>query len=91
MKKYNSDQIESIKIRLSENSNPICFKTKLNELVKNGMTEQEARNYINTTDFDMEIYYEEDYGLFMVEADAVEGTSIFSPYSKEEMEEPDED
>jgi hypothetical protein len=92
MKKYNSSEVESIHVLLSETKNPICFKNKLNELINQaGMTEQEARNFINTTEFELEVYYEEGQGLFAVESEAVESTEIFSPYSKEQLDEADED
>ena len=56
-----------------------------------GMTEAEARNYINTTEFELEIYYEQNLGLFAVESEAVECAIIFSPYTAEEMEDVDDD
>ena len=92
MKKYNAQEVETITVILSETKNPICFKNKMNELITQaGMTETEARNYINTTEFELEIYYEENLGLFAVESEAVESCEIFSPYTGEELEEADED
>jgi hypothetical protein len=35
------------------------------------------------------LYYSPDLGLFAVEAEAVESTTIFDPYTGEEMEDPE--
>ena len=39
-------------------------------------------------EIELEVYYEVGYGLFAVEADAVESADIYSPYSGELCEEP---
>lgn len=87
LKKNEVEQVEIIEIILSPEKFPIAYAAKKRELVKNGMTEVEADKYIRTTPIAMEVYYEEDYGLFLVESEAVECATIYSPYTKEEMEE----
>lgn len=91
MKKHNSDQYESIQVKLDEFKHPIAFRNKVAELIESGMTEAEAKTFVRTTPFELELYYQKDSGLFGVEAEAVEsGGPIFSPYSGEEMEDADE-
>lgn len=90
MKKNNSDQYESIMVKLDEFKHPIAFKTKLDELIESGMTAEEARVFIQTTPIELEIYYQKDSGLFAVEAEAVDSGTVYSPYSGEELEEAEE-
>ena len=90
MKKYSANNIESFDFYLSETKNPMSFKTKLEELIESGLTEQEARTYILSTPIEMEIYYEKNVGLFMIESEAVESCPIFDPYTGEALEENDE-
>ncbi len=77
----------SIAFFLSEKYHPIAYSNKLEELVELGMSVSEARNHIDTTPIDLEIYYEKGKGLFAVECDVVEkGGDIYSPYSKTKLE-----
>jgi hypothetical protein len=50
-------------------------------------SEEEAIKWIETTPFELELYYEKGYGLFAVEAEAVENTDVHSPYSDAILEE----
>jgi len=93
MKKNSAENYECINVYLSEEKTPIAFATKLKELMEQKVfdNEDEAKKWIRTTPFEMEIYYSFGYGLFMVEAEAVEGgANIYDPYSTEILEE-DED
>jgi len=89
MKKYNSDEIESITVSLSKEKTPIAWENKVQCLMKSGLSREEAEVEA-TCDIELEIYYEIEYGLFAVESGAVESTSIISPYSGNELEESDE-
>lgn len=73
-------------IYLSETKHPIAFKNKLEELVESGLSESEARNFITTTPFRLEIYYQKNCGLFAVESDACDCSKVYSPYTADEME-----
>lgn len=78
---------EIIEVFLSETEHPKAFKVK--ELVEEcGMTEEEAKDFIRTTPFSLELYYHVNQGLFGVESDAVEayGNEIYSPYTGEECD-----
>ena len=74
---------ETIQVRLTEETFPTAFKAKLEELIGQGMTEEDARRWILSTPIVLELYYEKDSGLFAVESDALESCpeSIHSPYS----------
>ena len=90
--KVNSpEQYESIMIILNENKYPIAHQKKLEELMEQGAfrSEAEAKEWINTTPIELELYYEKHSGLFGVEAEAVENASesLCSPYTKAEFEE----
>ena len=89
---HNVDEYESILVRLDREHTPLAFNAKLHELMNCGAfdTEEEAIKWIEETPFEMEMYYEEGYGLFLVEAEAVEAGGVFSPYSKKEIVEEDE-
>lgn len=80
---------EVIEVYLSETNHPIAFNAKVKELVEqSGMTEKEAKEYVRTTPFTIELYYHAGQGLFGVESEAVEpyGNEIYSPYTGEECD-----
>ena len=91
MKLNNPENYESIKVRLSQEKTPIAFGEKVKELVGCGLSKEEAEEQVSQTEFELEFYYEKDFGLFAVEADAVGGgADIFSPYSREQLEDSDD-
>ena len=83
IKMNNADNYESINITLSKENTPIAYQNKLDELMdcKAFDTQAEAEAWLNETPIELELYYENGYGLFGVEAEAVENTEIKSPYS----------
>lgn len=85
------EQYESFMIILNENKYPIAHQKKLEELMEQGAFEsvEAAKEWINTTPIELELYYEKHSGLFAVEAEAVESIShtLCSPYTKAEFEE----
>ena len=83
IKMNNADNYESINITLSRENTPIAYQNKLDELMdcKAFDTQAEAEAWLNETPIELELYYENGYGLFGVEAEAVENTEIQSPYS----------
>ena len=79
---FTSDEGDTIEIYLDPLKYPLSYKRKFHELVhQSGMTENEAKNYIASTPIIMELAYDIDRGLFMVEADAIESCSIHNPYT----------
>ena len=80
---------ESINIILDEHKFPIAHKNKVDELMEQGAFEsrEEARQWVNSTPIELELYYEKHSGLFGVEAEAVESAheTLCSPYTKTEF------
>ena len=83
IKMNNADNYESINITLSKENTPIAYQNKLDELMdcKAFDTQAEAEAWPTKTPIELELYYENGYGLFGVESEAVESTEINSPYS----------
>ena len=80
---------EVIEVFLSETKHPKAFNAKVKEIVEqSGMTEEEAKDFVRTTPFILELYYHVNQGLFGVESEAVEGygNEIYSPYTGEECD-----
>ena len=91
MKKNSPDNYESMNVLLSKEKTPIAFAKKVAELVECGLTPEEAETYVSQTEIEMEFYYSDGLGLFMVEAEAVESCTIVNPYTGIKLEEPEED
>ena len=83
IKMNNADNYESINITLSRENTPIAYQNKLDELMDCEAfdTKSEAEKWLSKTPIELELYYEKGYGLFGVEAEAVECAEIHSPYS----------
>ena len=92
MKKYNSDNYDSIMVYLDENRTPLVFEEKIKELMEEGVfdNEDDARRWLRTTPIELELYYHKGCGLFGVESDAVEMSVVYDPYDGKEMEECEE-
>ena len=93
LRRHNSEEMETIVIRLSLEKFPIAFERKVLELMSGGMTRLAAISFINKTPFLMEAYYSTGNGLFLVESEAVEsdGIPLHDPYTGEELDEVDLD
>ena len=74
-------EVERMDIKLSPTDTPKAFAAKVRELVKLGLDEKEAQNAVKNMVFEMELYYEEGYGLFAVESEAITTEEVRSPYS----------
>ena len=83
IKMNNADNYESINITLSRENTPIAYQNKLDELIDCMAfdTQAEAEKWLSETPIELELYYENGYGLFGVEAEAVESMETKSPYS----------
>ena len=90
MKKNSADNYESINVLLSKKKTPIAFGKKVSELVESGLSEKEAEVYVSQTEIEMEFYYSDGLGLFMVESEAVECCTIVNPYTGEKLEDNDD-
>lgn len=92
MRKYNAQEVESVDIRITRERFPIVFENKVQELIRDcGITREEAERAVDGSVIEVELYYEVGYGLFGVESEAVEATDIYSPYTKDELEDYEDD
>jgi hypothetical protein len=86
IKVNNEDCYESILVILDENKYPIAHKNKVDELVESGAfnSVEEAKEWVNNTPIELELYYEKHSGLFAVEAEAIDSASesLCSPYTR---------
>ena len=89
MKINNSDQYESIEICLDPIKHPIAYAARVEELIECGLSKEVAEKEAMQP-IDMEIYYEKDLGLMLVDSGAVESGTIYSPYTGELYEDADE-
>ena len=68
--------------KLDRDRFPFAWNNKVAELMEQGMSREDAEDAVSKMDFQLEIYYEKDYGMFAVESDAVEcNANIYSPYN----------
>jgi hypothetical protein len=90
IKVNNEDCYESILVILNENKYPIAHKNKVDELMEQGAfnSVEEAKEWVNNTPIELELYYEKHSGLFAVEAEAIDSgsESLCSPYTKAEFD-----
>lgn len=91
MKVNSPEKAEIIELFLSKDKTPITYQKKVAELIKSGYSEKEAENFVSTTPFEMEFYYSDDLGLFLVESEAVENAILVDPYTGENLEHLDEE
>jgi hypothetical protein len=91
LKLNNSDNFEPISAVINEALCPILFNARVKELNELGMSIEEARKSVENSTIELELYYENGYGLMAVDSEAVSGgADIFSPYTKEQYEEEDD-
>lgn len=68
--------------KLDRDRFPFAWNNKVAELMEQGMSREDAEDAVSKMDFQLEIYYEKDYGMFAVESDAVKcNANIYSPYN----------
>lgn len=78
-----SDEYELLcKVTLTKDKYPIAFENKVLELIEEcGMMREQAEESIEKMEIELEVYYENGYGLFAVDSEAVTSGTIYSPYS----------
>ena len=54
------------------------------------MTDQEAKDWLSNTYFELEVYYAPDQGLFMLESEFLDHNEPCNPYDGKKMERCDE-
>ena len=73
-------------VYLTPDKFPETYTKKHTELVQScGMTEKEATEVLKENPIQLELFYSMNQGLFAVESEAVECTSIYNPYNGTEI------
>lgn len=89
MQLNNSDNYESITVQLSKEKTPIAWEQRVLSNMNSGATREEAEE-LASEPIEVEMYYNPDSGLFLVEAEAVESGTIYDPYSGELLDQAEE-
>ena len=78
---------------LTKEKFPIAYERRVKELVDLGVcNREEAEKIVEDEQIELELYYSVNYGVFAVDASAVEdGADIFDPYTGEKWGETDEE
>ena len=89
LKLNSAENYEAITIVLTKDKYPIAYNNKIEELVEQKLypTKEEAEKQNPKFELECEIYYHKHCGVFAVESDAVESSTVYSPYSGEIYEE----
>jgi len=90
MQLNNSFNYESVQIVLSKDKTPIAFENRVLSLMNDGLNRDDAEKTAGEP-IDVEMYYNPNAGLFLVECEAVECGNIYDPYTGELMEDETED
>ena len=85
MKLNKASECEVILVRLDKHRHPIAYNRAKKELMSSGLSKSEAEDVL-LTGYEMEVFYSEGQGLFMVESEAIESTPIYNPYDGTECE-----
>lgn len=78
----NSDNYESIMVRLTPKDTPIAYEHRVVDIMTGGASRKEAEK-LALEPYELELYFESGTGLFAVDPMAVESGTIYSPYSRE--------
>ena len=82
VKLNNSDDYESIKVKLTPIETPKVYGLRVQDLMIGGMSREEAEQKA-LEPYELELYYELGVGLFAVDSEAVDSGTIYSPYTAE--------
>jgi hypothetical protein len=80
-------------LRLTKEMFPIAFEHKVQEMLSScpDLTRDEVEELIPDMEIQLELYYEEGYGLMAIDSEAIGGcTPIYSPYTGEPYEDCEE-
>jgi hypothetical protein len=88
MKLNNSDNYESITVILSKEKNPIAWEQRVLSNMNSGATREEAE-VLASEPIEVEMYYDINSGLFLVESEIADWGSVYNPYSGELLDDAD--
>lgn len=79
-------------VTITKDKYPKIYAAKHAELVKQGLTPEQAENYLNDMSIELELYYSPEMGLFAVDSAAVDARcDIYDPYTGELCDPADDD
>jgi len=76
-------------VTLDPEKTPIAYEQRVQSLMTAGL-DRPASEVMALEPIELELYYDINAGLFAVEAEAVEAGTIYNPYSKELLDDADE-
>lgn len=82
------DYDEVIEVITTPGINPITFQRRVQCLMISGLSQEQAEHIASTEPMKLELFYDIGRGIFAVDAEAVGNTSLYNPYTAEEI--PDE-
>lgn len=82
----NSDECEPIKIHIDKINHPSSYYSRFASFINNCDDTIERANNIASSSIEMEVVCDSDGTVFLVESDAVESGTIYSPYTGEKIE-----
>lgn len=79
---YRNGEEEITWVKITEEKYPDIYRHKMAELIGQGMTEEEAAEWLEDWQVALELYYDPQHGLMGIESEAMEClTKIYSPYT----------
>ena len=92
MKANTPKNYESIIVIVNKDEHPIIYNQIVEEQISLGVPREQAEDYADGLEIELELYYQKDYGLFGVDSEAVDSRAdLCSPYTKEDFEYEEED
>lgn len=88
VKLNNSDDYESIKVKLTPTETPRVYGLRVQDLMIGGMSGDEAEKKA-LEPYELELYYEPGVALFAVDPESVDSGTVYSPYTAELCEQAD--
>lgn len=82
----NSDECEPMKIHIDKINHPSSYYSRFASFINNCDDTIERANNIASSSIEMEVVCDSDGTVFLVESDAVESGTIYSPYTGEKIE-----
>lgn len=75
-----------IEIYINPDDHPTAFARCVNELVECGLPRDEAERTVLNQKYIMEIFFEEESGMFAIESEGIDYIKTYNPYTGEEIE-----
>lgn len=76
---------DMITVTVSAIRTPVLFALKVKEHMASGMTQKEAEETAEGSEYILNLYYEQECGLFAVEQEVLDCSRCWSPYTQKEL------